>query len=186
MKIYRIKTDSNNVQALNIIDGDKAKVQLPMFDCDSVINDWQPLDVYIHNPKTKPKNFYQLDLGTLVCDEYTLEICYSVFETCGEILPIQVERGPKLYMLNILKCMNGLNYDTTEWAYFKDGTRGRILKYSFHLDRLISASSIFKIPETAKTAMFTYSSSKDEENEFYTLYNKHNLTGLIFEELQSS
>ncbi|GHT32494.1 hypothetical protein FACS189434_04360 [Bacteroidia bacterium] len=132
----------------------------------------------------KVKNFYSLGTyGAFVFDEYTLEICRTVFEMAGEILPIQIERGPELYLLNILECMNGLNYETTKWDYYDDGTKGRILKYGFHPERVLNEASIFKIPEKISTGIFCYADVKNPDDEFYHLYHKHKLTGLIFEEL---
>ena len=49
----------------------------------------------------------------------------------------------------------------------------------------MNESSIFKIPEVSKTHIFTFSGVKDEEDEFYGLYHKHKLTGLVFEEVYS-
>ena len=51
------------------------------------------MQLLVYNPKTHPQNFYQLDLGALICDEKTVNICYDVFEIAGEILPIQLSEG---------------------------------------------------------------------------------------------
>jgi hypothetical protein len=109
-----------------------------------------------------------------------------IFEMSGEILPIKVERGPQLYVLNILQCMNGLNYDKTKWDYYEDGTKGRILKYSIHKDRVINETSLFKIPETSKIDIFCYADVQDRIDEFYHIYHDNDLTGLVFEEIEVS
>ncbi len=138
----------------------------------------------MHNPKTKPKNFYLLDSSCLVFDQKTLELCRSVFEMSGEIIPIQIERGPELYILNILECMNGLDYENTVWDYYGDGTKGRILEYAFHKERIINESTIFKIPETVNIDIFCFANTKDREDEFYHIYHDNGLTGLLFEEMK--
>ena len=186
MKIFDVRNDSNNIQSLNLVNQNQNSLSFSTFECEARAHDWKGLEVYIENPKIKVKNFYGFFLGTLVFDSQALEIFQTIFEMCGEILPLQVERGPKLYLLNILDCRNGLNYETTEWSYYKDGSKGRIMKFGFHPERVINESSIFKISEVAKTRIFTYSGIKDAEDEFYGLYHKHNLTGLVFEEVYSS
>jgi hypothetical protein len=184
MNIFNIKRDSNNIQLLQATKPEFKTLEFINFDCEKRKKEWEELQVYIYNPKIKPKNFYSYASGILVFDEKALEICENVFEMSGEILPIQVERGPKLYLLNILECMNGLDYDSTIWDYYDDGTKGRILEYAFHKDRIENESTIFKIPETSKTDIFCFSDVKDRSDEFYHLYHDNNLTGLIFEEIK--
>lgn len=186
MRIFRVKNDSNFVQVLSPIDNTKHGLELLTFNCEPRAQTWQDLMVYVQNPKVKPKNFFAMPSGIIVCDKYALDVCRTLFEMTGEILPIQVERGPKLFIVNVLECLNGLNYDTTQWAYYKDGTKGRILKYGFHPERVLNESSIFKIPETSKTDIFCWADIKNPDDEFYHLYHKHKLTGLIFEELFDS
>lgn len=186
MRIFKIKPDSNNIQAVQPVENSKINLDFLKFDCEPRQPDWEILEVYVYNPKTKPKKFYNMGSGILVFDESVLEVCEPIFEMSGEILPLQVERGPKLYLLNILECMNGLNYDTTVWDYYDDGTKGRILKYGFHSERVKNESTLFKIPETSKTDIFCFCDVKDSEDEFYHLYHNHKFTGLIFEEMYNS
>jgi hypothetical protein len=179
MKIFKIKNDSNNIPRLIPVVNRYHK-----YNCESKIKDWGIYEVYNADPIKKMKNFFTIGTASaLVFDEHTLEICQTVFEMAGEILPIKVERGPDLYLLNVLECMNGINYDTTVWDYYNDGTKGRILKYGFHPERVLNEASIFKIPEDLKTNIFCYADVKNPDDEFYHLYHIHKLTGLIFEEL---
>jgi hypothetical protein len=139
--------------------------------------------MYVFNPKKKKGNFFSLGgIGALVFDQKAHDIMLTVFDMAGEILPINVS-GENLYILNVLECVNMLDEKNTVWDYYPDGGRGRILKYSFFKNRL-SESSLFKIPQTSKAEILTYSGVKDCEDEFYSLYHNNNLTGLIFEELQ--
>jgi hypothetical protein len=88
-----------------------------------------------------------------------------------------------VYILNVLDCINGLDYENTKWQYFRDGTKGRILKYKFHKERVVNESTIFKIPETSKSVIFCTSNFKDREDEFYHIYHDNKLSGLTFEEI---
>jgi hypothetical protein len=180
MRIFRIENDANNVQVLLPVNKSFYDYKFkgkPLFKLD--FN-----EMYNSTPLRESKNFYtKLSSDILIFDEYTLEICRTVFEMSGEILPIKVERGSDLYLLNVLECMNGLNYETTQWDYYNDGTKGRILKYGFHPERVLNEASIFKIPEDLQTNIFCYADVKNSDDEFYHIYHKHKLTGLIFEEV---
>ena len=187
MKIYRIKTDTNNIQLVQPTDYSLiTDREFLDFKCEPRNSNWKELEVFIYNPKTKPKNFYRLTSGILVFDEHVLEFCQTIFEMAGEILLMQIERGKKLYLLNILKCMNGLDYGNTIWDYYADGAKGRILEYKFHEWKVKNEATIFKIPETYKTDIFCFTDERDEDDQFYHLYHKHKLTGLIFEEINNS
>jgi hypothetical protein len=185
MKIYRIKTDSNNVQAVQPVNENLSKMDFLKFDCEQRKKDWAELEVYIYNPKTKPKDFYNMGWEILVFNEKVLEIYQTLFEIAGEILPLQVERGQKLYLLNVLDCRNALDYDKTVWDYYSNGQKGRILDIAFHKNRIGNESTLFKIPETCKTSIYCYTDDRNEDDQFYYLYHKHKLTGLIFEEIDN-
>lgn len=183
MKIYKIKTDSNNVQLVQPTDHSKITLDRFKFDCETKKTDFQNIEFYVYNPKVNNKDFYDGGVGCLSFDERTLELCKIVFEMSGEVIPIKVERGDDLYLLNVMECMNGLNYEETKWDYYSNGTKGRILKYAFHKERVMNESTIFKIPETSKTDIFCFADVKDRDDEFYYIYHDNNLTGLIFEEI---
>lgn len=186
MKIFKIKTDSNNVQLVQPTDHSKITLERFKFDCESKMKDFEGISFYVYNPKIKPKNFYSTSGGCLVFDEKTLELCRIVFEMSGEIIPIQIERGPELYILNVLECMNGLDYQNTKWDYYSNGTKGRILEYSFLKERVMTEATIFKIPETIKTDIFCCVDIKDKKDEFYHIYHDNSLSGLIFEEMKTN
>ncbi len=75
-----------------------------------------------------------------------------------------------------------LNSKLTQFDYYEDGTRGRILKPVFHENR-VAESSLFKIPETVKTQILIYEDIKGKEDEFKFAYNKSGLQGLRFEQI---
>lgn len=183
MKIYRIKADSNNVQALQPVNPNLSKMDFLKFDCEPRKTNWKQLEFYIHNPKVKPRNFYNIGWEVLVFDEKVLTICQTVFEMAGEILPIQLERGNGLYILNVLNCISCLDYEKSQWDIYPNGRKGRILKYAFLEYKLQNNFDIFKIPETRATSIYCYIEDEMKENNFYNLYHKNKLTGLEFEEI---
>ena len=187
MKIYKITKDSNNIQAVQPTDQSLVNLSFMNFDCEPRKDSWSEIEVYIYNPKTKPKNFYNMASGILVFDEKVLDICQTIFEMAGEILPLKLERSErKLYVLNILQCMNGLDYERTIWDYYpRTGRKGRILNYKFHEWRIVNESTLFKIPESSVN-IFCFTDDRNEDDQFYRLYHKHKLTGLIFEEIDNA
>jgi hypothetical protein len=183
MKTYRIDDDANNMQSIQPTkEKDSAFYR---FDCTERASTWEETEVYIYNPLQDPKDFFGMTPGVLIFNEMVLDICRNVFEKAGELLPLRVERGgPKLYILNILDCRNVLDYDRTIWDYYSDGKKGRILNFAFHKDRLRNESTLFKIPESS-VGIFCYTDDRNEDDQFYHLYHKHELTGLTFEEIDN-
>jgi hypothetical protein len=175
MNIYKIKTDTNNIQLVSPTKRELIEdLHFLDFDCEPRLNNWEELEVYTYNPRTKPKNFYALISGILVFDEKVLDVCQTVFEMAGEILPLKLERSEqKLYILNILQCMNGLDYNKTVWDYYDDGTKGRILNYKFHEWRIMNESTLLKIPESSVN-IFCFTNDRNEDDQFYYLYHTEN------------
>ena len=98
MRIFKIENDANNVQVLLPVN---KQFYENKFKGEVLLNTWNIYEMYNSTPARKSKNFYtMLSSGVLIFDEYTLEICRTVFEMAGEILPIRVERSPNLYLLN--------------------------------------------------------------------------------------
>ncbi|HWK05710.1 MAG TPA: hypothetical protein VNS58_18850 [Puia sp.] len=185
MKIYEIKPELDKIQ--NILPVDENDYALLDFAGQPKLSGWEPINFYIFNPLRKKANFFILasNSGALVMDELAMYELSSYFGLAGELLPIILEDGTKLYILNVVEVANSLNKEKTEFDYYDDGTRGRILKPIFH-DNRFPESSIFKIPETVKTTVLTYSGVKDPNDEFITAYKQSGLTGLIFNELYSN
>jgi len=156
-------------------------LDLLSFDCITKKNEFDNIEWYVFNPKKKKCNFYTGISGALVFDQeiYDSDLI-NLFEMAGEILPIKLESGEILYALNVLECVNMLNQNETIYDIYDDGQKGRILKYSFY-ENCLSESSIFKIPETSKTEILTYSNVKNPDDEFYTAYKDSGFTGLVFE-----
>lgn len=183
MKVYRVKTDVRNYQWIMPDISEDNLLDFIMFDCEAKNENWTDINWYIDNPKLKKGNFYHIHGGSFAFDQqvYDSEL-FTLFEMAGQILPINVE-GQKLYVLNVLECINSLDQENSKFNYYDNGTRGRILNYTFH--NRLTESSIFKIPETSRGEILTYTGIKDSEDEFYSLYKQLNFTGLIFEELYS-
>ncbi len=183
MKIYRVAVDANSTQWIMPRVSEDRILEVLSFDCNKRNNDLAALSWYVFDPKTKAKNFYCGIPGALIFDQKVYDSnLLDLFEMAGEVLPLKLENGEILYVLNVLECVNMLNQHKTIWDIYGDGTKGRILQYSFH--ESVPESSIFKIPETSRIDVLTYVGIKgDALDEFYNLYKKMGFTGLEFKEI---
>lgn len=183
MEIYQVKTNLDYQWVLPQIEESKL-LNLITFDCYPKVESWPNIDWYIYNPKRKKGNFFEIGhSGALVFDETVFNSdLYSLIEMAGEVLTIKLEDNTNLYVLNVLKCINSLNQKKTKWQLYEDGSKARILDYSFHTNRF-SESSLFKIPETSKIEILTYSGIKGDEDEFKSLYEYLGFTGLEFKQI---
>lgn len=187
MKVYRVNINPDEYQTL-LPATSNAEIILDAQIMGGVpkLNNWVPVEHYIINPLAKKGNFYSLSTGgAFACDKIAADRLRYYWEIAGELLPVFLQNGTPLFIINITECLNCLDQENSVFDYYKDGTKGRILKHAFHESRL-SESSIFKIPETVKTQVLTYTGVKAPHDEFYTAYMESGLKGLTFELLYSN
>jgi hypothetical protein len=185
MKIFRISVDVSKFQwVLPELEGPNL-LTLMQFDCKAKGADFQRVPWYVLNPTKIRGNFFNIGPGTIGFDQKVFESgMVEIFEMAGEILAIEVEDVGKLYILNVLECANCLDKGKSEIERYPNGEFRRVTQYSFHPNRL-SESSLFKIPETCKIEILTFTGLKGYEEEFKSMYEDHSFTGLSFEELWS-
>lgn len=183
LKIYTIKVESNIYQSVFPEIEENRVLEYMTFDCIEKPSEWSKIEWFVFNPKKKAGNFFSLgSSGALVFDEEVFNSdLYTLIEMSGQVLPIKLQ-DYNLYVLNITECINALNQKDTVRDIYEDGSQGRILEYSFNRNRF-SESSLFKIPETSKSEILTYSGLKSPEDEFKTLYEQLGFEGLIFQEI---
>jgi len=187
MKILSVQTDINKYQLiLPLSDSDEVYDMLD-FNGNSKLNIWKPLTFFIDNPLNRKADFFSfIGSSAFACNKLATDKLMRFWSLSAELLPINLEDGTELFIVNVIDCVNALDQENVEYDYYDDGSRSnRILKYSFHKNRF-HESSIFKIPETAKTQILTYVGVKTSEDEFYTAYNQSGLEGLVFKELYST
>jgi len=183
MKFYKVTVDSNSVQLIIPDVSESIILDYTSFNCELKQKGWENVNWYIYNPKVKVKNFFSLGSSSAFAfDENVYDSdLFTLLEMAGQIIPINVE-GKRLYILNVMNCINILNKGETERFKYDNGSEGRILKYAFYENR-ISESTLFKIPETCKGEILTYTSRRDLLDEFKSLYEQLEFTGLVFEEI---
>ena len=187
MIIYNVNADVDTVQTIcpsqDINNELFAKLN---FDGYSKIDSWVPIEFFVFNPLAKKANFFSLtNSGAFACDKRAADCLWKFLDFGIELLPIYLDDGTELFIVNVIDCVNALDQKNTVFDYYSDETRGRILKYVFH-DNLFSESSVFKIPETANTQVLTYTGVKSPEEEFYTAYSDSKIEGLVFDVIYSN
>lgn len=187
MRIFSIETDIDKYQIILPVSYTDAVHDMIDFNGLPKISIWKPIKFYIDNPLDKQSDFFSLtNSSAFACTKKAAEKFMRFWDISAELLPIFLEDGTELFIVNVIDCVNALDAKDTEYDYYEDGTRSnRILKYAFHKNRF-HESSIFKIPETANTQVLTYTGVKSPEDEFLSAYKESGLMGLIFSPLFES
>lgn len=174
MEIYKIITDAEWV----LPNGDLDLLDLLNFDCAPKLQEWPGLEWYVFNPKALKTNFFTISPGAFVFDRSVYDSdMFAILEAAGEILPI-VADDAELFVLNVLQCYNVLDKEHTSWDFYENGDKRFIQEYRF-LTHRFGESSVFKIKETSNAEILTYTGLGVRE-EFKTLYDEFNFTGLRF------
>ncbi len=157
----------------------------------SLKDKWDFLEFYLDDLKRKESNFYSWDINGLSFNENTLAIFQSHFQNMGEILDFNIEgEKQKYFYLNILNTENTtLVEEVRKKAFRKNGTI--VHKHAWVFDPNKVKSSLFLALQKAKNkdyidvlrGPFCTSGLLPEDQEFYHIYHKHNMTGLEFEEM---
>lgn len=178
MIIHQIKMDVNNFQQLVPLDKNCWEDNILLFDGTPKEN-WKTLDVQVYNPTLPEGDFWNIGPGSFIISEKTYDLVGTQLEMAGQLLPLNCN-GKKLFILNVLECVDCLNHEKTEWIYGeKKGNPISVKKYSFH-SHLMPESSIFKLPRFKKGKIFTYEGVKDSEDEFKGIVESNNLKGIKF------
>ena len=187
VKIYRVTTDH---EAYALLPSDKKIFRkAKMFQLDRMLRDWDSKsEFYVRDPsRTNKENFFYLSPGTLVFDhEVYKSDLGEILARSGELLPAKVELPEEdVFILNTTTCYNCLDIKKSKLRKTPDGTVViQIFEHVFHSDR-IGIETLFKIPETKATTIYTVTGLDNDRDEFYTLYKESGFTGLKFEEVWS-
>lgn len=182
MKIYRVRADVERYQHFALEDPATLAGNLLVFDGTPKLEEWKPPAVRLAGPTLKRGCFLGIKgvEGTLVADSAGYMAAGEFLEMAGELLPLPCG-GETFHVLNITECINALDQKLTEWN-IEGGVKRSIRRYAFH-GRRMSASSLFKIPETAETDVLTFERLRIPEDEFKSAVETLGLKGLTFEEL---
>lgn len=132
--------------------------------------------------KDKQADFYFLHPAVLVFSDtvYQSDLATS-FEFAGEIVPLKLKGGEKLYLLNIVFTQALLDFEKSKFGEYDDLGEPEIIKAVYDVGQLEGVSSLFKIPENASKAI--YCTTYADEHNFYKDYHAGGFTGLKFTQL---
>jgi len=183
ISIFRIKNNVNRFQYFLTEKEEDAKTLRT--DGSSKIHTWTPPPVFIYKPQLEKGNFFNFNSDILISDQKATEVLHSLFVEAGELLFLSY-KGNDYSLLNVTECIDCLDQENTKWKYDVDNSiRLMIDKYSFHTNRF-PESSIFKIPETAKSELLVVNGLRDPKDEFINKVVESGLTGLSFEKIWES
>lgn len=140
--------------------------------------DWVELEMKPTNTGLEHPDIWEVVPGAFALEKKAArELCSSTEET-GIVRNLKCERR-KLGVINSTLCIDCL--DVSKSKFSKSNPR-KILNYVLSGDEL--AISLFKIPQTKEYELYTLDGF-DEENDFKTLVEKFDFTGVKFEHLWS-
>jgi hypothetical protein len=181
MKIYQIDTDTNNIRQLVIIDYDKLPKHVEDFKfLASKKSTWLEYTTYFDNMKKKPSTFYEYFLCVFAIEEKSVDIFQHLFLHNVELLPLRDENGERFYIIHPLDCIDILDIKISSIV------NGSINNICFKKPSIIPPSTLFRIPNRNSIDMFCITDILDVENDFYSLYHKYKMTGLVFTEIPIS
>ena len=130
----------------------------------------------------KKADFYFLHPAVLVFSDtvYQSDLATS-FEFAGEIVPLKMKGGEKLYLLNIVFTQALLDFEKSNFGEYDELGEPEIIKAVYDISQLEGVSSLFKIPENASKTI--YCTTYADEHNFYKDYHDGGFTGLKFTHL---
>jgi len=182
MKIYTITLESNIYQSLVPDDPAIWETNAIKFDGASKLEHWTQPSFRVYNPKLKQGDFVGIGPGCLGIRSRAQKDLLEWLERSGEFLQI-IPESLDVSIFNVTECCDCLDHDRVQWVYGeKSGKPIRIEKYAF-TKNLIPESTIFKIPEFAKSEILVHDGFGDLEDTFIYAVKEHGLKGIRFDEI---
>lgn len=180
-KIFQVKVNPDSSQWIFPSDPLLRTLDFYRFDGTSRSKNWASPTYFVHKPKQPRSNFFTTFPGSFAFDDRVLSHSrlLGFFEMAGEILPIRLETGERLYILNVTEVVNALDRNKTSY----DRLTGGISRFCFHVDRL-SSSTLFKIPDVDHILTIV-GVRGDSIDEFKNAYERSGFSGLEFVEIWS-
>lgn len=177
-KVFEVQCDLRGYRALALCSRNELAENSIVLDSRQVLQTWTPLEVYSPEPHLPAPDFWHLTVGSFAVSERVAKVIRPVVGGDCEFLPL-LHGTDRLYLVNVLRCIDCLDYSKTKWKWDKTGSvQMGIERYAFVNDRLESVG-LFKIPESARTRIFF---CEVNETGFRSLVIEHGFTGLLFDE----
>lgn len=174
MIIYKIRTDGDTYSGLQGFKISDMEQFSKFYDI--------PLALAWVSPKVrmlkshKEGDFFGVDAGTVLGIKVKIKpLLTKYLKGTYEYLRIEMKSGEQFYAINVLNFVAILDECKSDIVRFSDGGILTVNKYAFH-SPLPKLPSLFKLEQDKKGEMFA-------TDEFKDAVEKHQLTGLIFEEV---
>jgi hypothetical protein len=122
--------------------------------------------------KKRFSDFPWMTGGVLFFREKAAEVLKDILERNGELLPLVLEGGAKLYVHNTFVLPNALDEEKSTIIRFEGSNRIMWIRKAVFYENVVRGVDMFRLPLISSA---TYVSDK-----FVDLVNKHNLKGLEF------
>lgn len=142
---------------------------------------WIPFPVYDVMPLHREGDFWGEFGGAFAVKRSSLAPIVKFIDQSCELLPIAMEEGPELVIMNVVYVPNCLD---RKRSMFDEVDTSRIVNYVFHAERL--GYSLFKIPERRHSEVLCVEGVVAPHDEFKATVERSGMTGLIFKKLWSS
>ncbi len=132
------------------------------------VTGWDTPQGYIYEPLLPSSDFTDFGLisSWFATTAAVVARLSPMLEVAGQLLPLAVEDVDEpLQLLNVTETVNALNGKESDIFRGPSGAVIRVKQYVFHRSRL-PESSVFKIPETARSEVLCSSGRKDSHDEF--------------------
>jgi len=176
MKIWRLDTDADryiNIRLKNY-EADREKI-VDEFTGEPMLESWTPVLVETEG-RGKASDQPHLLVGVPVFNKKAVEALNDLISQHVEYLPL-IHDKYELYAINVLNQIDAIDYSTSKYKTFDDGTFYRFIEYGFKQD-IIMGEHIFKIPEES-TRIYV-------SDEFRNRVIEKKLKGFVFIEVWDS
>lgn len=170
MVVWQLNFDVDNYTML--VTKEEEACDLLRFDGTSEIETWKPIEVEKAD-RAKLSNATCLYSSAIpVFDEKVLDIVKDLIKDSVEILPLDFD-GKKLYAINVIKILNCLDYEKSEYIKFDDSDRIMVIEKYVFKEECVKGHHIFKIIDEPEGGAFV-------SDEFRDLVLMSCLTGFKF------
>lgn len=180
-----MQLDVNAYQYFMLQDQELRRSDQLRFDC-TPIGNWSPPAVFSYEPQSQNGDFWGFEMqpAAFAARPDALRLLHPILTRPGQILDLPYE-SEHFGLLNVTECVDCLDPEQTQWVLGQETRKPiRIAKHSFLGERL-PESSIFKIPQTARSEVLCHEGKLSTEDEFKARVEHLSLRGLHFREIWS-
>jgi len=183
VRVFRVEADVNTYQYFMLQDQRLLRSEQLRFD-GTVIHEWSPPAVFSYQPQLAYGDFwgFQMWSAALAASPKAIRLLHVLFARAGQLLDLPYQ-GEHFGLLNVTQCVDCLDPEHTQWILGQETKKPiRIAKYSFVPERL-PESSIFKLPQTARSEILCHEGRMSNEDEFRACVEAFALHGLHFRQI---